>query len=539
MSQAPRTLAEANVYVRRYSGRRSPARTIRNFVLLVILVASVWFFWVTRDNWPMARLVPKDPAFQLCATDLLLNRKEIAASRVWELAPPDSAAPEIRTALAGNFGLPEWVINNLIQGLGLVSGESLGQPDNAIFVTRISRVGCALEKLRGFSGQVEDDPAGGLGLRYVKAAEAYYALRGRVIVASRSREALIRALTLRDDQCLSPEDFAAVQEAAAGRNLLATVRPRADKPLGGALEQVDLTIALKQDAVQLDCKATPHPEFAPALDAIFGAGKLPVLPAPVSGLVEVAGDFGRPFTEVWSALLLGFPENGALQSARKSVDGMAESMGDKKDLVTKSLNALGTGFSLSWTGMDTLEVVPAPQLVARIDAPQAAGYQVLVRAALPRTITTNEDEVKPWFDDTAKLAIFPMIGGPSMHPAVAFKDQKIVIASSSTLAREFLAGQVPLATDEAQGNLLVRVRVAPAVAAVFAAGQEFADSGFIKGHTAESFHEFAAQWTARAAQVDQLTGLFAYGNGLAQLRLTLTMAQQQAAPAAPAPAPGS
>jgi hypothetical protein len=189
--------------------------------------------------------------------------------------------------------------------------------------------------------------------------------------------------------------------------------------------------------------------------------------------------------------------------------------------------------------VDTLEVVPVPQLVARIDAPQAAGYQVLVRAALPRTITTNEDEVKPWFDDTAKLAIFPMIGGPSLHPALAFKDQKIVIASSSTLAREFLAGQVPLASEEAQGNLLVRVRVAPAVAAVFAAGQEFADSGFIKGHTAESFHEFAAQWTARAAQVDQLTGLFAYGNGLAQLRLTLTMAPQQAAPPAPAPAPGS
>lgn len=28
MSEAPRTLAEANVYVRRYSGRRSPGRTM-------------------------------------------------------------------------------------------------------------------------------------------------------------------------------------------------------------------------------------------------------------------------------------------------------------------------------------------------------------------------------------------------------------------------------------------------------------------------------------------------------------------------------
>jgi antitoxin (DNA-binding transcriptional repressor) of toxin-antitoxin stability system len=148
MSQAPRTLGEADVYVRRYTSRRERRRAMRNLILLITAVAGGWFFWVTRDNWPVARLVPKDPAFQICAMDLLMNRKEIAASRVWDLAPPNTGVKEARTALSGNFGLPEWMINNLMNGLGLISGADLRDPESAIFVTRISRIARDFPRLR-------------------------------------------------------------------------------------------------------------------------------------------------------------------------------------------------------------------------------------------------------------------------------------------------------------------------------------------------------------------------------------------------------
>lgn len=534
MSQAPRTLGEADVYVRRYTSRRERRRAMRNLILLITAVAGGWFFWVTRDNWPVARLVPKDPAFQICAMDLLMNRKEIAASRVWDLAPPNTGVKEARTALSGNFGLPEWMINNLMNGLGLISGADLRDPESAIFVTRISRIGRLLETFRGFAKIIEDDPAGGLDLRHVKAGDAYYAIRGRVLVASRSRAALVHALTMNEDETLSAEDFRAVQEATAGRNLLVTVRPDAKDPFGDAFERVEMTFALKQDAAQLECKAVPRASFAPALAAIFG-DKPPALQPPVQGLAEITGDFGRPFPEVYAGLLLGFPDNSLVQSARKAIEGFAQSAGDKAPMLAKALSGLGTGFSLSWTGIDPYEVIPAPQIIARIDAPQAAGYGVLLRAALKKQPEVNEAEQKPWFDDTTKIAQFPVFGGPSLHPAVTMRDQKIVITSSTTLAQDFVAGKVPMETEDAKGNLMLRIHAGPAAAAILDAGQEFADSGYLKGFTPESFRAFADDWKARAALMGDIYGLLQYANGTMQFRLTMTMAPP--AEAAPAPSP--
>lgn len=535
MSQAVRTLAEADVYVRRYTSRRQRRRAVRNGVLLLAAIAALTFVWITRDNWPMERFVAKDAAFQVCATDLLLNRKEIAASRVWELAPADSPVPAAREALAGNLGMPEWVINNLAYGLGLVSGPDLRDPSSAIFVTRISRIGCLLERLRGFVDGVEDDLAGGLELRHVADASLYYSLRGRVLVASRSRDALVHALTLPETEALPAEGMAAVQQAASGRNLLVTLRPGEDEPGGAQFERLDLTFALKPDAAQLDCKAVPRPAFVTALDGFLNGANTPTLQAPIRGPIEIALDFGRPFTEVWSGLQLAFPGNPALEAVRGGIDSVAEMAGGRAPMLAKALGALGTGLTLTWTGVDPLEIVPVPMLVARIDAPDAAGYEVLLKAGLPRAPVAEDSAIKPYFDDTDKLAIFPVAGGPTMHPAIAMRDKKILLTTSAALARDVIAQRVPLADDGAQGHLLVRVRVPEAAAATLDAAQELADSGFLKGYSPEGFREFAAGWRRRAAQLDTVTGLLAYTNGALQCRITLAMAppapQEAAAPA--------
>lgn len=533
MSEAPRTLAQADVYVRRYTSRSQRRRSIRNSFLFLILLLVATYFWTTRDNWPMARLVPSDAAYQLCATDLLRNRKEIAASRVWELAPKDSPVTEARAALAGNLGMPEWIVNNLVYGLGLVSGPDLRDPSSALFVTSISRIGCILERLRHFTDTVQDDHAGGLDLRHVPSADLYYTIRGRVLVASRDRAALVRALTLPEDEALSDEDFQAIQQAAMGRNVLATLRPRESDPLGAQFQRLDATVALKQDAVQLDCKALPRKDFAIALGAIFNSDTIPTLQAPVQGLVELSANFGKPFPEVWSALQLAFPGDPILETMRGGIQSAAEGLGDKAGMVGKVLNGLGTGVSLSWTGIDPLEIVPAPQIFARIDAPDAAGYEVLLKIGIkdraPRAV---EADLLPYYDEAEKLAIFPLLGGPALHPAVAMHDKAILLATSTTLMRDILAGNVPTAEDGAQGHLLARVRVAPATAALLDAAQDLADSGYMRGFNGDQYRAFADQWKARAAQVDELTGLLAYASDTLQLRLTMTMAP----PATPAPA---
>ena len=267
---------------------------------------------------------------------------------------------------------------------------------------------------------------------------------------------------------MSAEDFRATQQATAGRNLLVTLRPDSKAPLGEAFDRVEMTFALKDDAAQLECRAVPRESFAPALAAIFGADKPPALQAPVQGLAEITGDFGRPFTEVWAGLLLAFPDNPLLQSARQGIEGMQQSAGGQAAMLGRALAGLGTGFSLTWTGIDPYEIVPAPQIIARIDAPQAAGYQVLLRAGLKKSLQAKESAQLPWFDDTVNVAEFPLAGGPTMHPAVAMHNKQIALASSATLMRDYVAGKVPVEKEGAQGNLMLRVHVAPAAAAISA-----------------------------------------------------------------------
>lgn len=530
-----RNLSDSDLYVRRYTSRRERRRVIRNVVLFLLLVLGLGFYLFTRDSWPMARVVPRDPAYQLCATDLLLNRKEIAASRVWELAPADSPAPEVRAALAGDLGLPEWVVNNLAYGIGLVVGSDLRNYDDAIFVTRISRIGRALEALRFVADGIEDDPAGGLALRHVRDADAYYTIRGRVLVASRSREALVRALTLREDEAMTEADLIEAQEAASGRNLLAIVRPGESDPLGAQFERITLTFALTRDAVQLETRAEPRERFAPELAAIFGPAK-PALPQPVQGLVELSVDLGRPFTEVWPALSLAFPGNPVLQTVRGGLEQAVAMAGERGGMLEKAVSGLGSGVTLSWTGVDQHEMVPAPQLMMQIDAPQSAGYEVLVKAAkLPATLTLEEDHAPPYFDPNSRLLIIPALGGPSLHPSVGFRDKRVLVSSSATLAQDYYAGKVPLTEEPAQGHALLRVRLAPAVDAALGMGQELADSGLLKDFTPESYRAFADTWRARAALIGELTGLLAYSGEALQVRVTLGMAPPQPTPA-PEPA---
>jgi len=542
-----RNLSDSDLYVRRYTSQRQRRRFVRNVFLVLFSVLGFAFYWNTRDNWPMARFVAKDPAYQLCATDLLLNRKEIAASRVWELAPADSPAPQVRAALAGDFGLPEWILNNLAYGIGLVSGSDLRSYDDAIFVTRISRIGCGLEWLRGFADGIEDDLAGGLALRHVKDADAYYAIRGRVLVASRSREALVRALTQPAEDALSDEDLAAAQQAASGRNLLAIIRPGEGDPLSTHFERLELTFALTQDAVQIDSRAIPRATFAPELAAIFGPQK-PTLPRPVQGLVELSVDLGRPFTEVWPALSLAFPGNPVLQAVRDGLATITAGAGERAPMLEKAAGGLGSGVTLSWTGVDLHEILPAPQLIMQIDAPQSAGYEVLAKAGIKqRQLILGEDDVQPYYDEAARLAIYPAAGGPSLHPSFGFRDKKVLISSSEALARDFYAGVVPLAEDGAQGHALLRLRFAPATNAVLDVGQELAESGLLKGYTPDTFRDFAAGWRARAAQIGDLTGLLACSGEALQVRVTLSMAPatappavqpEAAAPTAETPSPG-
>ncbi|MCC6142493.1 MAG: hypothetical protein IT368_01680, partial [Candidatus Hydrogenedentes bacterium] len=199
MSEAPR-IYSGGLGKRRRRGQAGI--WIRRGLLAAIVLSVVWFFWSTRDSYSMEELIPADAQYRVYINGLVPKREEIVASPVWALAPEESVLGRLQAQLAANLGFPEWILNNLVYGLCQFSGRDTDAFSDMIFVTRMSRIGCVIERFRSFALDVEDDLAGGLELRRIREPELYYAVRGRVLVLSPSRKAVIDAVTLLPDEAL-------------------------------------------------------------------------------------------------------------------------------------------------------------------------------------------------------------------------------------------------------------------------------------------------------------------------------------------------
>jgi len=119
---------------------------VRKLIAAGLLLLLIWLFWTTRDNWPMERLVPEDQTFHLRAQHLLVTRQKAADSAFWSLGMLPEQYQAIPQWLSSDFGLPEWVLNNLVSDVCYVSGTDLNKFSDLLVVTRMSRIGCLLER---------------------------------------------------------------------------------------------------------------------------------------------------------------------------------------------------------------------------------------------------------------------------------------------------------------------------------------------------------------------------------------------------------
>lgn len=66
-------------------------------------------------------------------------------------------------------------------------------------------MGLLLERIHTFADFIQDDEAGGLHLRYLPDARLYYAVRGRILIVTPSRDRLVESLTLPAGEAMGAE----------------------------------------------------------------------------------------------------------------------------------------------------------------------------------------------------------------------------------------------------------------------------------------------------------------------------------------------
>jgi hypothetical protein len=490
--------------------RREPRwRTgcLRLLVFLLIMAAVVlWAVWATRDTHDMGDLIPADQRWQIWLNDVLRNRHVIAQSRVWDLLPEDSPMRRHITALDNGIDMPEWQLNNLIYDIVHVSGRDTAAFSDALVVTRMSRIGCLLEKGHRFYPGIESDFAGGLALRFLPEMQLYYAVRGRVLLMSLSRAALIRALTVQPDAVIAgaAEGLDYGRRRLKGEPLFARFAFSGEEAAGHFFETLEINLHLDQDqAVLLQGRCRLAADLDSRL-ALLTAGAAPVpLRRPAAGHVEITLDLGRRLPDLWQGIRAALEEVVPLDNLSAGARGWLSENGAAGALLDSLLAASGSGICLSWTGIDQNAMMPMPEIAAIIESDTGTLEESF--AALPPPLEdAPELEPIPRYDAGAGIAYLPLIGGPAIEPSAALREGRLFFSNSRHVTER-------IADDEAAGrpldinaNLLLRAHPGPALADIEAAGAQFAALGLIRGHDEASFCALFAPWRSAMDQIDEI-----------------------------------
>ncbi len=511
-----------NLRKRRRDLRRRAAGRIGRSVLFLVLVAAFAALWLSRDNYEMGALIPKDRPFQACVVDVMRKQEMLGSSRLWELLPAGDTTRDGFAKLSADPPLPKWLLNNISTGISHWSGSRPDDFSDLLVVTRMTRIGCLAEQIIHWLPGIESDNAGGLHLRHVPGASLYYAVRGRVLLASPSRRTLAHALTLDAEEAVGRAAVAEWSKAAAGADLYGRIDPAAVPELKGAFDAVQFSLWLEPTAVRASVKALVgdvwRQRFAGLLE---GAAPRDLRAAP-DGCVMLSADFGKPVGEALTQLAKAFgKEELAAAWLASDAPPVPAEFAPAAALVQGVVRGAGSGLRLSWTGIDVSDMAPVPILAGSVDGGVVAlAPLILAPPAVPAEIPTVD--ALPRVDAEKKLVWLPLVGGPSMKPSFAVQNDSVLFSTSLTTATE-MAAAPPAANLETKGNLYLCVRPKPAVQAVTDMGRELAQYHLMRGYTAESFVQAAQPYLDNAGRVKELSLLAACENGELRADAKLTL----------------
>ncbi len=494
-------------------------------VLVLFLVMGVWAVWTTRDTHSMARLIPAGQRYEVYVDDFLERRGHMAESRVWELVDEQWPLHEAPELLMGNFGLPDWVLNNVLFGLCHVSGSDLASFSDPLFVTRMSRVGVLIERLRFLVPYIAEDYAGGLRLRAIPEAGLFYAVRGRILMVSPARTALIRALTLAESDALSDAALERGAKSMGTEDLTCHVRPRDGETLAAPFEEVRVGIRLGTDGARLSCHGDLRPAWRDRLGPLLAHAHPGPLPAPIDGLCMVSANMGLLLPEIWGGVNQALGDEIDLNVWRERA--LAVSRTEQYDfapLLSAMVAEMGPEMRLSWHGIDQYAMLPVPELVGIFEAPDETLATLFASAA------EASEGAPPWvslprYDAEKRLFWVPAVGGPSIEATAALAGNALLLSTSRTIAEELAGQSMAGEALPQQGNVYVRVKPHASVLALLEAARQFAELGVLRGYTVESLDAMAAPWLAWAERVEEAAAVAGHDEGKITFSLRLSMRQ--------------
>lgn len=474
---------------------------LRRILLGFLAIVGV-FAWITRDRYDESSFIPVGLRYNVVLADPMNGRERIASSSVWNAWPDPATRDKILAKIGQDPGLPRWILNNLVTQRLYLAGNDVREFSDVLAVTHMSRIGVLLERFHALVPGVTSDYAGGLRLRQIGGAGLYYAVRGRMLLVSPDRNALIRSLTLPSSDAL---DYAARENLArqGAEDLLGTVQLAPDDPLGDAFQSIAFAARIDGERAYAKCHAIIRDKARERFGPLLNGAKPYALAQPIPGPIEISANFGKPVREVWASLgeALQSPWLNAAQWQAWEELGPGNSATVPR-AITEMVGPLGPAIRITCTGMDLNEMVPVPVLIGTLQVPHDNTPKLDAIPAPPAGAAPWDSY--PRFDPEKKLVAVPMLGGPSIEPAAAMYGSELLIGTGRTAVEELLKSPPPRGTIDEQANLLVRIRPGAVVENVAGALRQFAEMNMLRGYTLDEFEAAAKGWLDSAGRVQEV-----------------------------------
>ena len=524
--------------VRVYGGRKHGARKGRGrryagkVLLAAVLIAAGWVYWSTRDTHPVQALIPANRAYHLVAKDVFAKRARLAESQIWKAMPPQLGVADVPAKLSRDVGAPQWILNNLVPDACYVMGNDVKGFSDILVVTRMTRVGALLEKLHCFFSAVEEDYAGGLNLR--KMGGLYYGVRGRVLLLSASRPGLIEALTLLPAEALSAAALEEMAQSLGDEDIYGGFQLAEDDPLGDVIERGTFSLRIDKTAAAVSCESTLRPAWREKMAGLLEGVTPRTLESPPDGMLRVSLDLGKPVEAVWKCAGTAFGKQDEMdQLWAKWSAAPEEGKSSLSYTLLGLLGGLGPGMRVSLVGVDLNEIVPAPEVVAMLEADPGRLSEAFKGLPAP------PDGSQPWetylrYDETAQVVRLPLIGGPSLEPTAGIQGTSLVISSSRTVAESMLADPATANPSALPGlgNVYAALKPHESGKAAFDVAMMLAEAGLLRNHSPQTLQDKYGPWLESAAGVKEVSALAGYDSGNVTLEMDLVCsdAGQVAAP---------
>lgn len=501
------------------SRRRKSRRGFKALLLLAALCA-IWVWWTTRDLYTVEQFIPKEAAFHACFPDFLERRAAIADSKVWELGANDARIAPVRAMLANDFGQAEWLVNNVFQGPAHLFGSDLQEFGDTVLVTRMSRIGAIIEKAHTFYPGIDSvRTESGRRLRLNVAQHLYYTVCGRVLLVSKSQEALENALTLGPER--RAEDIPDENENTDLWGYLDCARMQ---PLGGYFQGARFSARWLPKALRFSWTGTLQPAWQERLNLIASNTAPASLPVPADGMVAISGNLGKNLDALWTGLGTISGQQAAFDRVAETAFSYFQSEPEWTALAQDLAQNLGPVFTLSWSAIDQNALLPMPELLATFAVPEGK-QEVWFGDVSTRNNELPPDASVPRFDEKHRLIWLPLPGGAPLEPALAPHGEQVIFATNRVEAVRLLSAPAEVKALPLQANLYVRLQPYEVAKSLSDAALQFAELGLLRGYTADTFKQAVAPWLDHTNKVHDVAAYFTVEDGRLSMEMEIEMTQ--------------